>query len=123
MAYCEEMIAYITAMSEEQGYTYADFLEAQEYTESSFLEYLYNDLSPEIVTEELIFAAVCAKEGISNTISDDEYAIRAEEYALYYGYDTVADLESALGKDAVKEMLVVNNVTKQLADKITITNK
>lgn len=123
MAYCNESIAYITSMSESQGYTYADFLEAQGYTESSFLEYLYNDISPEVVTEELIFAAVCAKEGLSRTITDEEYVIKAKEYALYCGYDTVADLEAALGKDAVKEMLVVNNVTKQLADKVTIINK
>ncbi len=122
MDYCEKMIEYITEMSEESGYTYADFLEAQEHTESSFLEYLYNEYSPEIVKEELIVAAICAKGSISDTVSDDEYSAEAEKYALYYGYNTVSELEDALGKDALKEMISFNSITEQLVDKITVTH-
>ena len=120
LAACEEMIEYITIMSEESGYTYADFLEAQEYTENSFLEFLYNEHSVEIVTEQLIVAAVCDKAGVSNTIDDDEYSAEAEKYALYYGYNTVTELEGALGKDALKEMITFNKMTKQLVYKVTV---
>ena len=117
---CEEMIEYITAMSEESGYTYADFLEAQGYTENSFFEFLYNEQSVEIVTEKLIVAAVCAKTGISNTVDDDEYSVEAEKYALYYGYNTVKELEETLGQDTVKELISFSKMTKQLVDKVTV---
>ncbi len=58
----------------------------------------------ETITYQYIIREIAEKEGI--TPSEDEYAVRSEEYAEYYGYDSVSDLIESVGEDALNESII-----------------
>ncbi|MBR4881457.1 MAG: hypothetical protein IKU19_05950, partial [Clostridia bacterium] len=123
MNYCNDMIKYFTGIAEANGYTYADFVEAQGYTENEFLEMLYNDVSEEAVTQKLILSAVCKREGISPSVSQDEYNEYLKNNYLAFGFSSAEELESSVGKITVEDSALFEKVIGAVAEKVTINEK
>jgi len=123
MDYCNDMIEYFTDTAEEGGYTYADFLEAQGYTENEFLMMLYNDLSEEAVTQKLILSAVCKNEGISPSVSDDEYNEYLKNNYLALGFSSAEEFENSVGRITLEDSVLFEKVISTVAESIEINEK
>lgn len=93
MMYGYDLETYVTLAS---GMTMEDF-EAQ-----------CREISIYRIQSPLVLTAIAETENVE--VSDEEYAVRAEEYAAYYGYSTVEELEEAYTKETV-----ILQVTSDLA--------
>ena len=95
---------------------YASILGADEATMLQFFgfedmaaleEYAYS-YAMYMIKSSLVMSAVAVREGI--TVTEEEYAIRAMEYALANGYTDIASFEADYGAEEVEEAILIDLV-------------
>lgn len=70
------------------------------------------------VENELIALSIAEKENI--TVDDAAYDEKIEELYSTYGYESAKEMQKALGKDAVKRIIINNLVIDLINDSATV---
>ena len=116
--YCDSLVEYYTAYAKANNATYAEFTEAQGYTEEEFYDYLYRELSLEAVERKLILSAVAEREGISFELTNGERDELLRNYYYYYDVDSYLEFSSMVGALSAQDLcdycLVMNKITSEI---------
>lgn len=88
--------------------------ESTEALETYAGEYAY-----ELEKQDMILAEIAKQENI--TVSKEEYAEKAVEYAEMYGFESVEALEAQNGKELIEEVIVSEKVMDFLVENAVVT--
>ena len=119
--YCDSLVDYYTAYAEANKATYAEFTEAQGYTEEEFYDYLYSELSLEAIERKLILSAVAKKEGVSFDLSNEERDELLKGYYSYYNAGSFLEFSSMVGALSAQDLCDYCLIMKKIASFIDIT--
>lgn len=109
-----EVIAYYTSLADQQSTT------LNEYVTNTFgvsVSQFYSEIESmvkESMKQEMILYTVARAENI--TVSDEEYETRGAEYAAYYGFASLAELEAQYDEDYIRDSILFDLVEAFLVD-------
>lgn len=72
-----------------------------------------------LVKKELLLYSLARKYGID--VSDDEYTVGAEKYAVQYGFDSVLQFEAKFGSSNIRQTLLMDEVLGYLSTLVEVT--
>lgn len=117
-SYIDEMVSYYESYASMYGMDTETFI--QLFTGSTYNEFL--DLAKEqadyVVKQNLILAAVIAKENLE--LTDQEYTDGLSAYAADYGYDSPEEFEEYAGEAEVRDALLLDKAYDMIIDAMVI---
>jgi trigger factor len=114
-----DMVSSNQAYAEMQGLTFTQYCQLNfQITEDEFYENA-RMLAESMVKEEMICYAIARAENI--TVSDEEYAVLAEEYVALYDFDSLEAFEAVYGKEEILEAIMFDKVHELAADSASMT--
>lgn len=116
----DDMVTSVEAYAITYGINFADYVQAiYGKTEDEFYEYAQEEAEA-YVKEEMIKYAIARAENI--TLSDEEYAEGAEEYAIdIYGLDSLEAFEAIYDKNTIRQTLMYEKVHEVVVDYADVT--
>ena len=113
----EEMLAYYEEYASYMGVSMEDLYAQLGATEEEFAAEA-KVYAESMVERALVFYSIIEAEGLA--ITDEAYAAKAEEVAAEYGYPSVEELETAIGREALEEDMLWQLVLGVIVDNAVI---
>ena len=110
-----EYYASLTGLDTDTALYYVSGLTSTEELEAAAEEYAY-----QMVKNTMIMEEIASIEGIK--VSEEEYTTRALEYALSYGYEDIAGLETDYGKEEMERIILLDLVMDFLVEEAVIVD-
>ena len=116
----DDMVTSAEAYALKAGVNFSDYVVAvYGKSEDEFYDYIQGEAEA-YVKDEMIKYAIARAENI--TLSDEEYAKGAEEYAIdIYGLNSVEALEAIYDKKTIRQVLMYEKVHEVVADYADVT--
>lgn len=110
----QQVVAYYTSLAEQESTTLNEYVtDTYGISISEFYSGLESSVK-ESMLQEMIMYTISRAENI--TVSDEEYETRGAEYAAYYGYSTLTELEADYGADYIRDSILFNLVDEFLVE-------
>lgn len=115
-----DMVSSNRAYASASGINFETFLSlTYKMTEEEFCEYARTEAESRI-KEEMICYAIARAENIS--LSDEEYTVRATEYAIdYYEFASLEAFEALYDKATIRQTIMIDLVQEKVAELAAIT--
>lgn len=109
-----EVITYYTSLAEQESTNLNEYVtDTYGIAISEFYTEIENSIK-ESMKQEMILYTIARQENI--TVTDEEYEKRGAEYAAYYGYASLAELEAAYDADYIRDSILFELVDAFLVE-------